>query len=702
LAFPLDPNNPQGRLRQAQTELKRRLRAGEDCRVEQILASYPDLAADTECAIDLIYDEFETREEIGQQPDPEEYSVRFPQWQKDLKRLFAVHQETQEESPAVLTLYTDGPNGSEECYQVIQAISQGPMGRVYKALHVRLNRVVAVKGFSGRHVADALRFRTGAREQAGLQHPNILPVYDVGVSEEGLPCFTMEFAEGGNLDKRSAGKPLPAGECARLVRALAEAMSYAHAQGVIHRDLKPANVVLTADGIPKITDFGLAKKLEGPTGQTADGDVLGTPPYMAPEQAAGRIQEIDPRTDVYGLGAILYHLLTGRPPYRGRTVLETLHQVLTHDLVWPRKIDRRCDRRLESICLKCLEKSRERRYPSAEELADDLGRWLCHKPLWADRWMARLGRMTRRRHVRRTTAAGLLASLVLLSGMTLPLLVPSPDKIAEQQERAQRQFIRSELDAGRGVTLIGEPGERIAFGGIAKPLGFRWHVKHHTAAISEAEDKAFSIHSFRYGMLELLDGPLPRKYRFRLRVRHDDLHGMPAELHDVTSEVGFYFAHHCVRTDRGLCHIYCTFTFNDLVDMTKMPDGVGLHRNLLKLRLQLFSETGVAYFRSILAACDFLPIVRQQPAGRCWRQMEMEWNSEEVKVCWENDCIVSIKNADLLKTARSHLEKNHIDPQAADELCSGLRPQGGLGLFLFNGTASFQLVRVKPFAEDEH
>src|SRR5262249_21781101 len=157
------------------------------------------------------------------------------------------------------------------------------------------------------------------------------------------------------------------------------------------------NVVLTAGGTYKITDFGLAKKLEGPVGQTADGDVLGTPPYMAPEQAAGRIQDIDARTDVYGLGAILYHVLTDRPPFRGRTVLETLHQVLIHDLVWPRKLNSQCDRRLESICLKCLEKKREHRYPSAKDLADDLERWLHDEKPRADRYTIRLGRMARRR-----------------------------------------------------------------------------------------------------------------------------------------------------------------------------------------------------------------------------------------------------------------------------------------------------------------
>ena len=224
------------------------------------------------------------------------------------------------------------------------------------------------------------RFLREAETVAGLRHANIVQVHEVG-DVDGRPYFTMEFVEGGSLAQKLAGTPQPARQAAALVAAVAEAVHAAHQRGIVHRDLKPGNILLTADGTPKLTDFGLARRLEGAAGLTHSGAPLGTPSYMAPEQAEGRSREAGPAADTYALGAILYELLTGRPPFRAETAAETLRQVVSRDPVLPSRLNAAVPRDMETICLKCLEKSPERRYPSAVALADDLQRFLRHEPI---------------------------------------------------------------------------------------------------------------------------------------------------------------------------------------------------------------------------------------------------------------------------------------------------------------------------------
>ena len=271
---------------------------------------------------------------------------------------------------------------------------------VYKALHLRLNRPVAVKMLlSGQHASpDELeRFLREAEAVARLHHPNIVNLYDVG-EVEGKPYFTMEFIEGGSLARKLAEGPMPAREAAALVAQVTEAIERAHQSGIIHRDLKPGNVLLTADGTPKVTDFGLAR-LESDAGLTLSGVPVGTPSYMAPEQARGEKSAIGPATDVYALGAILYECLTGRPPFRAETSTATLQQVLAEEPVPPAQLNPRIPRDAETICLKCLEKDPRRRYVSAAALADDLHRFERGDPITA-RPLGRLERMVRwtRRH----------------------------------------------------------------------------------------------------------------------------------------------------------------------------------------------------------------------------------------------------------------------------------------------------------------
>jgi serine/threonine-protein kinase len=267
-------------------------------------------------------------------------------------------------------------------YEILELLGRGGMGVVYKARQISLNRLVALKMIlHGGHAGEQewRRFRMEAEAIARLQHPNIVQVFEVG-QHNGLPFSSLEFCPGGSLDRKLAGTPLDPQEAARLVLALAGAVQAAHDANIIHRDLKPANVLLAADGTPKITDFGLAKKLDE-AGQTHTGAVIGTPSYMAPEQAQGK--KVGPLVDVYALGAILYECLIGRPPFRAATALDTLMQVVNEDAVPPRRLNPRVPAELESICLRCLHRDPDRRYRSAAELGDDLHRFLEGEPVAA-------------------------------------------------------------------------------------------------------------------------------------------------------------------------------------------------------------------------------------------------------------------------------------------------------------------------------
>jgi eukaryotic-like serine/threonine-protein kinase len=314
-------------------------------------------------------------------------------------------------------------------YEILDEVGRGGMGVVYRARHAQLRRVVALKVLRGGAFADPeerRRFRAEAEAVARLQHPNIVQIFDVGEwrppdGSPPVPYFALEFVGGGNLAARSAGRPQPPRQAAAWLEPLAWAVHYAHQQGIVHRDLKPANVLLTQDGQPKLCDFGVAKLLEGGDAPTRSGLVIGTAEYMAPEQAEKARGAVGPAADVYALGAMLYELLTGRPPFDGLNALDVVRRLLGEEVLSPSRLQPGIPRDLVTVCLKCLEKEPARRYPTAGELAEDLRRFVAGEPIRARRVgvAGRGWRWCRRQPL----LAGLVAALALslaggLAGMT--------------------------------------------------------------------------------------------------------------------------------------------------------------------------------------------------------------------------------------------------------------------------------------------
>jgi len=270
-------------------------------------------------------------------------------------------------------------------YELLSELGRGGMGIVYQARQPRLDRIVALKMLragAGANSAETVRFRQEAISAARLDHPHVVPVYEVGETQ-GRPYFSMQYVAGTTLAERLAAGPIPAREAAMILLPICEAVHAAHMQGVLHRDLKPSNILIDQEGRPLVTDFGLAKRIEDDSSLTHTGAILGTPTYMAPEQAAGSRGRIGPASDVYSLGAILYQMLTGRPPLQGATAMETVLLVLEQEPLPPRLLNPRADAALEMITLRCLQKPPDLRYMSAKALADDLRAFLHDEPVTA-------------------------------------------------------------------------------------------------------------------------------------------------------------------------------------------------------------------------------------------------------------------------------------------------------------------------------
>ncbi len=335
-------------------------------------------------------------------------------------------------------------------YEILCRLGRGGMGVVYKARHLKLNRIVALKMIlAGEHAGEdkLARFHVEAEAVARLRHPNIVEIYDIGLAN-GMPYFALEYLSGGSLKQLFEQGPLPPRVSAELLATLAQAIHTAHLAGIIHRDLNPTNVLLAEDGTAKVTDFGVAKRLEAP-GQTKVGQIIGTPAYMAPEQAKGESESVGPVSDVYALGAILYEALTGQPPFQGETVMQILRKVQNDEPVPPRQRTARVPTDLETVCLKALRKDAKDRYATAQEFADELDRFLHDEPVRA-RPLSRLEKIHRWCR-RNPTLGGLLvatAGLMLMAVLTMVLVFDQmqlryehgqTEKALEEREEADRK-----------------------------------------------------------------------------------------------------------------------------------------------------------------------------------------------------------------------------------------------------------------------
>jgi hypothetical protein len=476
-------------------------------------------------------------------------------------------------------------------YEVLEELGRGAVGVVYKARQLALHRVVALKTVRQEAAPQELaRFRVEAEAVARLQHPNIVQIYEVG-EFSGAPFLALEYCAGGSLAAQLNGAPICPKDAAVLARTLAEAIEAAHRVGVVHRDLKPGNILIALNQSPtpgllpagrsaagperrwplasgfwvaKIADFGIAKRLAEPAppgagatggrvpeapevGHTATGSILGTPSYMAPEQASGRAKEVGPAADVYAVGAILYELLTGRAPFRGRSVSDTLRQVISRDPVPPRQLNRSVPRDLEAICLVCLRKEPDRRYASARSLADDLARFLEHAPtlarpvglpgfLWG--WCRR-----------RPAAAGLVG-VVALFLLTVLVLAPAAawsfaraarlesqhaedERLAKEQaqigqRRAEEEATRLRTARQEAERLVneGELRKRLGLTGKARELwGPRVPLDPKAIGIQAALVEAVLDQKIYGGGGELTDVPAA-EFISRLAEEHPDLKGV--------------------------------------------------------------------------------------------------------------------------------------------------------------------------------
>ncbi len=592
---------------------------------------------------------------------------------------------------------------------VFEEIGHGGMGVVYRARQRLANREVAVKVLAGALAARgraAERFSGEIEALAKLRHPNIVEVYEVG-EDSGCIYFSMELVRGGTLASRAKRQPLEPAEAAAMVEQLAVAVHAAHVVGLLHRDIKPANVLLTAEGAPKLSDFGLAKWMDREDGLTETGAVLGTPSYMSPEQAVGSQHgTLGPPTDVYGLGATLYELLTRRPPFRGASTFETLQQVIYEPPVPPRVLNPAVHPDLDAVCLKCLEKDPARRYATAQELANDIHRWRIGDPTRA-RGLAlprRVWRVVRRRAKWFAAAAALAAAVVF--GIF----------IATEKGPLRAEEAMKALKRGEKVTFIGESGA---------PAMHRWAV-----GIGEAGEqgagKQFMAYVVETGLLELVPDSQTDRFRFSAEFQIDT---------SVTSRstAGLYFAHRkSVLGDRMAVDraVVVDFTDDHLsygpVYRLKGPqEGEPDAFDQVSVRDMLYyvpPTTGgiIPYFYPIGSLRVVDPT---HPNGNKirkaipWRQIVATVEPDEIRVEWRDPdgtyrpvgipvygkpprpAIPTGPTSDLPRLELDYRQLlKRVFPDSDTSKFAPYSPRGGVGLYVYDARVFFRNVVIEPLA----
>jgi tRNA A-37 threonylcarbamoyl transferase component Bud32 len=578
-------------------------------------------------------------------------------------------------------------------YHLLRELAHGGMGVVYLAHDPTLGRQVALKMIRSGALArfeEVERFQREARAAAQLHHPNVVPIHEVG-EHDGRHYFTMEYVDGGSLAEhrdRLAGDPRAA---VTLLEKVARAVHAAHEKGVLHRDLKPANVLLDDRGEPRVTDFGLAKLLDEDVELTHSGDVLGTPAYMAPEQAAGQLSRVGPTCDVWSLGVMLYELLTGQRPFSGSSRAETTRRIREDDPARPRSVRPRLPRDLETICLKCLEKGPEQRYPTAAELADDLARWLRDEPIRA-RPASRLRLAARavRRHptLSATTAllAGFLVVLVLLNrGRPVPVELREAE-LTEGWKRLHRQLLES-----KSVVLLDSEGRLTVAGRSRVPRGV-------TLSIAQGPPVRLTQND-GFGMLELLPDPPCPSYTIRGWVKHD--------AGQDRSEAGLCFLLGEREMVQGREHVFGTLTCAEHGDSAQALDPQGNMLRMTYLALRRDFESGPLRMNRWFVA--------KQGAARGqveWRQFKIVVRPERIEAyegeqwlgLWDRDQVAKKVQDGLADFAQAAQAKEKVKELVSDwdDARAGFRPlalRESIGLYVRNGSGSFRDLVVEPLAE---
>lgn len=582
-------------------------------------------------------------------------------------------------------------------YKVLRRVGHGGMGIVYKAWDEELHRLVAIKMLLGRQLAeDRERFRREARAQAQLDHPNILRIYHVG-DQGGQPYFVMEFAEQESLLNRVRKENLfPPEEAARVVKLLAEGLHQAHESGIIHRDIKPANVLVMKDGTAKLADFGLAKWMDESTQVTATGTVLGTLQYMAPEQAEGKREQVGRAADVYSLGATLYTLLTGKPPFSGSRA-EILTKVLSQEPVPAHDRLHSVPRDLEAICSKCMEKDPARRYATAQQLADDLGRFLRGEPTIAKpiSWPARQWR-----RIRRHRTGILLAALVLLLVGTLsgalvvqrmnssPFPRKTPEEIAREESEQRLQAALEDLRQGKAVTLIDKKGY---------PIWRKWVVGQRSGTEALNSKGFYDITNTRITMVELLPEIPAMPFRLSAEISHT-----AAVLEG--GEAGLYLGYESQNRSDGTTHYFYRYSYSDHLLLGKQRFVPAVATPLI-FRFVRYPEE-VEGTRGMDSYKFFGAMKRLQPEPPFdlkkipWRELALTVSHKQIQLYEGDDPkpFRELESSRFRGRAQQWLERLKPAPKKPLQL----NLQGPFGLFVLRGSALFRSVRIEPLKEEMH
>ncbi len=673
---------------EAGNELERCLRSGTPCRVEDLLVRYPQLNEYPPLVLELIDLEYRLHESAGLAPSVDDYCQRFPQWRESLrtrltnlskKRAGEIDQaETLAEAQADMVGHKAGSLRAGQRflgqYELFERIGRGGMGHVYRARQGRpLDRIVALKLL---HSGDEFEIHTFEKEievARRLRHPNLLPIYDAG-QIDGEYYYTMPLATGGSLEKRlQRGRP-DARWTVDFVEKVARAVHYAHQQNVLHRDLKPANILLDERDEPLVSDFGLAKLLDRNLGHTRSGQMLGSVPYMSPEQARGRGCHATPSCDVWALGVILYEMLTGQRPFQGENQTDVLARILRVEPFRPSQLEADVPADVETICLRCLDKDSAWRYASAEEVADDLARWRGGNPLATP--SPGLGRRLVRsiqRFITPRAGAVVLSCVIPLLLLSL-LLVPATNPTAPPggPSSLETKLLLEESHARPNRPLVVFPRqEGLPWSKVLVGLDPRKKASNRFQNLT--------LETFSLALLEVLP-PNPQRKGGRLIFEMRQCGG------DETSLVGVYLGRQRNAHPMGVYHSNIELTYDDTMGQ---PDNLlCVGARCIADRRELSSIPHRAQLRGLLP----MRAVDPRNDNSYWRTLTCEFGTEGIVVSTENNVKGHYSSQELADAFRRIQKKQH---DLAGPALS-YSPSGGIGIYVYKAALEIRRIEFYP------